>query len=293
MKILVTGATGMLGVKVMEALLERTSVEDLVISARDPEKAADLKEQGVDVRQADYEDPASLERAFSGIDKLLLISSQGDDETRIRQHSNAIYAAEKCGVGSIVYTSISKPQESTLPVAEVHRQTEQLIRDSGIPFTFLRNNWYIENEIGTVKNVLEGGPVLTSAEDGRVGWVPRVDYAEAAAAVLSSSGHENKIYELSGKPSSYADMARELTNILGRRVIVRNVNDRTYQEVLIANGTPDIMAEFSVEIQQSIRHGDLDVESEDLQKLMGRPAITLNQSLTEIVNQFDYTNPAK
>ncbi|MFL2099484.1 SDR family oxidoreductase [Desemzia sp. FAM 23991] len=293
MKILVTGATGMLGVKVMEALLERASVEDLVISARDPEKAAGLKEEGVDVRQADYEDPASLERAFSGIDKLLLISSQGDDETRIRQHSNAIYAAEKCGVGSIVYTSISKPQESTLPVAEVHRQTEQLIRDSGIPFTFLRNNWYIENEIGTVKNVLEGGPVLTSAEDGRVGWVPRVDYAEAAAAVLSSSGHENKIYELSGKPSSYADMARELTNILGRRVIVRNVNDRTYQEVLIANGTPDIMAEFSVEIQQSIRHGDLDVESEDLQKLMGRPAITLNQSLTEIVNQFDYTNPAK
>lgn len=224
------------------------------------------------------------------MDKLLLISSQGDADTRIRQHSNVIYAAEKCGVGLIVYTSISKAEESTLPVAEVHRQTEQLIRDSGIPFTFLRNNWYIENEIGTVKNVLAGGPVLTSAEDGRVGWVPRVDYAEAAAAVLSSSGHENKVYELSGKPSSYADMARELTDILGRRITVRNVDDRTYQEVLVANGAPEIMAEFSVEIQQSIRNGDLDIESDDLPRLMGRPAITLKQSLTEIVNQFEYKN---
>ena len=293
MKILVTGATGMLGVKVMDALLERVAVEDLVISARNPDKALGLKEQGVDVRKADYEDPASLEQAFKGIDKLLLISSQGDDESRIRQHSNVIYAAEKCGVELIVYTSISKPEESTLPVAEVHRQTEQLIRESGIPFTFLRNNWYIENEIATVKNVLEGGPVLTSAEDGRVGWVPRVDYAEAAAAVLSSSGHENKVYELSGNPSSYADMARELTAILGRRVTVRNVDDRTYQEVLVANGAPEIMAEFSVEIQQSIRNGDLDIESDDLPRLMGRPAITLNQSLTEIVNQFNYQNPIK
>ncbi|MBM6615529.1 SDR family oxidoreductase [Desemzia sp. RIT804] len=290
MKILVTGATGMLGVKVIDALLERVAVEDVVISARNLDKAANLKQKGIDVRKADYEDPASLEQAFAGIDKLLLISSQGDDETRIRQHSNVIYAAEKCGVGLIIYTSISKPQKSTLPVAEVHRQTEQHIRDSGIPFTFLRNNWYVENEIGTVKNVLEGGPVLTSAEDGRVGWVPRVDYAEAAAAVLSSSGHENNIYELSGKPASYADMARELTNILGRRVTVRNVNDRTYQEVLIANGTPDIMAEFSVEIQQSIRRGDLDIESDDLPKLLGRPAITLKQSLTEIVNQFEFKN---
>ena len=293
MKILVTGATGMLGVKVMDALLERVAVEDLVISARNPDKALGLKEQGVDVRKADYEDPASLEQAFKGIDKLLLISSQGDDESRIRQHSNVIYAAEKCGVELIVYTSISKPEESTLPVAEVHRQTEQLIRESGIPFTFLRNNWYIENEIPTVKNVLEGGPVLTSAEDGRVGWVPRVDYAEAAAAVLSSSGHANKVYELSGNPSSYADMARELTAILGRRVTVRNVDDRTYQEVLVANGAPEIMAEFSVEIQQSIRNGDLDIESDDLPRLMGRPAITLNQSLTEIVNQFNYQNPTK
>lgn len=290
MKILVTGATGMLGIKVMDALLERVAVEDLVVSARNPEKAADLKKRGVDVRKADYEDPASLELAFKGVDKLLLISSQGDDDTRIRQHSNVIYAAEKCGVGLIVYTSISKAEESTLPVAEVHRQTEQLIRDSGIPFTFLRNNWYIENEIGTVKNVLAGGPVLTSAEDGRVGWVPRVDYAEAAAAVLSSSGHENKVYELSGKPSSYADIARELTDILGRRVTVRNVDDRTYQEVLVANGSPEIMAEFSVEIQQSIRNGDLDIESDDLPRLMGRPAITLKQSLTEIVNQFEYKN---
>ena len=283
MKILITGATGMLGTKVVQALLERVPTEQLAVSVRDPAKAERFKEQGIEIRQADYEDPASLEEAFTGIDRLLLISSQGDDETRIRQHSNVIYAAEQTGVGLLVYTSISKAETSSLPVAEVHRQTEAAIIKSGIPYTFLRNNWYVENEIPVIKNVLAGGPVLTTAESGRVGWVPRVDYAEAAAAVLASGKHINKTYELSGVPSSYADMARELTSILGRRVIVRNVDDKTYQEVLIANGTPDVMAEFSLDIQRAIRKGDLDVESEDLPRLMGRPAISLKQSLTEII----------
>lgn len=283
MKILITGATGMLGTKVVQALLERVPTEQLAVSVRDPAKAERFKEQGIEIRQADYEDPASLEKAFTGIDRLLLISSQGDDETRIRQHSNVIYAAEQTGVGLLVYTSISKAETSSLPVAEVHRQTEAAIIKSGIPYTFLRNNWYVENEIPVIKNVLAGGPVLTAAESGRVGWVPRVDYAEAAAAVLASGKHINKTYELSGVPSSYADMARELTSILGRRVIVRNVDDKTYQEVLIANGTPDVMAEFSLDIQRAIRKGDLDVESADLPYLMGRPAISLKQSLTEIV----------
>lgn len=287
MKVLVTGATGMLGAKVVEALLERISTEQLVVSVRDPVKAEYFKEQGIEVRQADYEDPNSLERAFTGIDRLLLISSQGDDETRIRQHSNVIYAAEKTGVGLLVYTSVTKAESSSLPVAEVHHQTEAAILKSGIPYTFLRNNWYVENEISVVKNVLAGGPVLTAAESGRVGWVPRVDYAEAAAAVLASGEHVNKIYELSGVPSSYADMARELTSILGRRVIVRNVDDKTYQEVLIANGTPDVMAEFSLDIQKAIRKGDLDIESEDLPRLMGRPAISLKQSLTEIIHHLN------
>lgn len=283
MKILITGATGMLGAKVVQALLERVPTEQLAVSVRDPAKAERFKEQGIEIRQADYEDPASLEEAFTGIDRLLLISSQGDDETRIRQHSNVIYAAEQTGVGLLVYTSVSKAETSSLPVAEVHRQTEAAIVKSGIPYTFLRNNWYVENEIPVIKNVLAGGPVLTAAESGRVGWVPRVDYAEAAAAVLASGKHINKTYELSGVPSSYADMARELTSILGRRVIVRNVDDKTYQEVLIANGTPDVMAEFSLDIQQAIRKGDLDIESADLPYLMGRPAISLKQSLTEII----------
>ncbi|MER2041824.1 SDR family oxidoreductase [Desemzia incerta] len=283
MKILITGATGMLGVKVVQALLERVPTEQLAVSVRDLAKAERFKEQRIEIRQADYEDPASLEAAFTGIDRLLLISSQGDDETRIRQHSNVIYAAERTGVGLLVYTSVSKAETSSLPVAEVHRQTEAAIIKSGIPYTFLRNNWYVENEIPVIKYVLAGGPVLTAAESGRVGWVPRVDYAEAAAAVLASGKHTNKIYELSGIPSSYADMARELTSILGRRVIVRNVDDKTYQEVLIANGTPDVMAEFSLDIQRAIRKGDLDVESADLPYLMGRPAISLKQSLTEIV----------
>ncbi|SFH63153.1 SDR family oxidoreductase [Pisciglobus halotolerans] len=286
MNLLVTGATGMLGEKVVQALMELVPAESISITARKPEKAAALKEKGVTVHQADYEDPLSLEEAFTGVDRLLLISSQGDDETRIRQHQNVIQAAKTAAVSLLVYTSCTKADSSTLPVAEVHRQTEASIRQSGLPYVFLRNNWYIENEIDTVKQVLNGGPVLTAAGDGRVGWLPRVDYAEAAAVVLAENKQPDKTYELSGIPYSYADMAKELSLILGKNVPVRNVDERTYREVLLANGTPEPFADFACEIQVATRKGDLEVHSHDLSQLINRPTISLHQSLTEIVHKF-------
>ena len=134
MKILVTGATGQLGSLVVEALLKNDSAKDLAVSVRNPEKAEALRAQGVDVRQGDFDQPETLEKAFAGVDRLLLISTDGDNETRIRQHQTAVDAAKKAGVGFIAYTSVVNADQNTLSLAEVHRATEKAIRESGISY---------------------------------------------------------------------------------------------------------------------------------------------------------------
>lgn len=125
MKILVTGATGQLGSLVVEALLKNGSAKDLAVSVRNPEKAKALRTQGVEVRQGDFDQPETLEKAFAGVDRLLLISTDGDNETRIRQHQTAVDAAKKAGVGFIAYTSVVNAEKNTLSLAEVHRATEK------------------------------------------------------------------------------------------------------------------------------------------------------------------------
>lgn len=285
MTILITGATGELGRKVVASLLEKNSAESIAVSVRNPDKAAEFAEKGIEVRKADYEDPSSLEKAFEGIEHLLLISSQGDNDTRIRQHKNAVSAAKKAGVTHIVYTSVSKAENSSLFLADVHRETEKAIHESHIPYTFLRNNWYIENELQTFQSILADKtvPILTSAGNGRVGWLPRSDYAEAAAAVLTTDGHEDKIYELSGTPSTHEDLGRALSKVLGYPVQVQNVDDAAYKEALIAAGVPEAGAEVALSIQKSIREGALDIDRSDLQELIGHQGTPLKEAISALL----------
>lgn len=171
MKILVTGATGKLGSKVVETLLKVVAASDLAVSVRNPEKAEGLKNRGVEVRQGDFDHPETLTTAFAGVDRLLIISADGDNETRIRQHTNAVAAAKQANVKFIAYTSLGNASESSLFLAPVHRATEEAILKTGIPYCFLRNNWYLENEIGSIQGVLAGSPWVTLCRNwqGRLG----------------------------------------------------------------------------------------------------------------------------
>ncbi|KRF31776.1 SDR family oxidoreductase [Paenibacillus sp. Soil787] len=284
MKILVTGATGQLGSKVVEALLAAVPAENLAVSVRDTEKASDLRSRGVDVRHGDFDDPASLDKAFAGVDRLLIVSTQGDNETRIRQHLAAVSAAERAGVGFIAYTSATNAQESSLFLVPVHRATEEAIRKTGIPYSFLRNNWYIENEIGTIQGVLAGAPLVTSAGAGKVGWASRGDYAQAAANVLAGNGHENTVYELSGALITHEDLAAVLSTVLDREVPIQQVDDETYAKIMAGAGVPEPVVPILVAIQSAIRDGVLELESSDLQTLLGRPVTPLSKAIEEIVN---------
>lgn len=283
MKILVTGATGKLGTKVVEALLKTVPADQLAVSVRNPEKAEAMKDRGVEVRQGDFDLPETLETAFAGIDRLLIISADGDNETRIRQHGNAVAAAERAGVKFIAYTSIGNAQGSNNFLAPTHKATEEAILKTGIPYSFLRNNWYLENEIPSIQGVMAGAPWVTSAGGGKVGWALQQDYADAAAAVLSGSGHENTIYELSGKLLTQEEFASALGNVLGKEVQVQQVNVAAYAEIMKDAGLPEFLIPMLVAIQKDIREGTLEIENSDFEKLLGRPATPISEGLAQVV----------
>lgn len=281
MKLLVTGATGQLGSLVVEALLKTVPADQLAVSVRDPKKAEHLTARGVDVRQADFTSPTSLATAFAGIDKLLLISSSDGD--RVAQHTAAIEAAKAAGVSFIVYTSAPNAQESSFFLVNDHRATENAIIASGIPYSILRNNWYLENEAGSIKGAAAGAPWLTVGGSGKVGWALRQDYAEAAANVLTSTGHENKTYELAGKLITYDELAAITAEVLDKDVPVQHVDEATYSEAMKAAGVPEPVIPFLVGVQVAIANGSLAVDSNDLEALLGRKATPLREGIAEIV----------
>jgi NAD(P)H dehydrogenase (quinone) len=286
MKLLVTGATGKLGSKIVETLLKTVPANELTASVRNPEKAEELKARGVEIRQGDFDHAETLTTAFKGIDRLLIISADGDNETRIRQHTNAVDAAKKSQVKFIAYTSLANASESSLFLAPVHRTTEEAIRKTGIPYSFLRNNWYLENELGNIQGVLTGAPWVTSAGNGKVGWALQQDYAEAAAAVLSGNGHENTIYELSGKPMTQAELVSILGTVWGKEVPIQQVDDTTYGNIMKGVGVPDFVVPMLVAIQKSIRDGALDIEKNDFEKLLGRKVTPISEALAQLISKI-------
>lgn len=197
--IVVTGATGQLGQLVVQSLLETVPAGQIVAAVRNPPKAADLAAKGVVVRKADYEDPTTLEAAFAGADKVLLISSS-ELGKRAAQHKAAIAAAVHAKVKLLVYTSVLHADTSPLGLAKEHLETELAIKASGLPYVLLRNGWYTENYTASVPAALAHGAVMGCAKDGRVSSAARADYAVAAAKVLTSADHANKTYASRATP---------------------------------------------------------------------------------------------
>ncbi|QLF91694.1 SDR family oxidoreductase [Pseudomonas sp. ABC1] len=276
MTIAVTGATGQLGRIVIGKLKEKVAASEIVALVRSPEKAQDL---GVNARQADYGRPETLETALQGVATLLLISSSEVGQ-RATQHENVIQAAKKAGVGHIVYTSLLHADSSPLSLGIEHRQTEALLRDSGIAFTLLRNGWYTENYTGSVPGALASGSVIGSAGEGRIASATREDYAEAAVAVLTSQGHAGKTYELAGDQAwTLADLAAEISRQSGREIPYRNLPEVDYRTALEQIGLPAGLAALLAESDVGASKGGLFDDSRQLSALIGRPTTPLAVSV--------------
>lgn len=283
MKYLVTGATGKLGSKIVDVLLKTVPASELAVSVRNPEKAEALKAKGVDVRHGDFDKPETLDEAFKGIERLLIISADGDNDTRIRQHANAVDAAERAGVSFIAYTSLADATDSQNLMAPPHVETEGAIERTGIPHAFLRNNWYLENELGSIQGVLAGAPWVTAARDGKVGWALQDDYAEAAANVLLADDFDQDIFELSGPLHTQAELVEVLSEVLGREVPLQEVSLDAYADVMRGAGVPEGAIPIVVGIQDSIRNGSLEVESNDFELVLGRPVTPLKEALQKLI----------
>lgn len=286
MKYLITGATGKLGSKIIASLLNTLPASQLAVSVRNPNKAENLRSLGIEIRHGDFDQPDTLDIAFAGIDRILIISADGDNETRIRQHTNAVEAAKRANVKFIAYTSIANASESKNIMAPPHVATEAAIIQTGIPYSFLRNNWYLENEMGSIQGAIAGAPWVTSAGPGKVGWAIQQDYADAAAAILLGNGHENTVYELSGPLLTQEELVAELSSVIGKEVPVHQVNDEKYAETMKGIGLPDYVIPIVVGIQESIRNGSLAVESNDFEKILGRPLTPIKESLEKIINEI-------
>ncbi len=271
----ITGASGQLGRQVIEQLLESVPGKGIVALVRDLAAAQDLQAAGVQTRQADYDRPETLAAALTGVDKLLLISSNAIGR-RTDQHRAVIEKARQAGVKLIAYTSILHADSSPLPLAVEHRETEALLRASGIDHVLLRNGWYTENYLASVPAALQHGVLLGAAGDGRIASAARADYAQAAAAVLTREEQAGKVYELAGDEAYTLDgFAEALASASGKPVKYQDLAPAAFEAALLKAGLPQGLATLLAESDAGAARGGLFDEGRQLSRLIGRPTTPL------------------
>lgn len=269
--IAVTGAAGHLGRLAIEGLIASGHPADKIVGVvRNPAKAEALAARGVDIRTADYTDVAALEAAFAGVDSVLLVSGSEVGQ-RLAQHTNVITAAQTAGVRRLVYTSLLEADTSTLALAGEHVATEMVLADSPLAVTILRNGWYWENYAADADTAAKTGTLQGAVNDGRVAGAARADYADAAVAVLTGTGHEGKIYELAGDEHlTYPELAAAIGAARGTTVTYTNLTGAELTAALLAAGLDEGTAGFVAGLDAGIARGDLDTDSTDLHDLIGR-----------------------
>jgi len=269
--IVVTGSTGKLGGRVARRLADLGVPQRLLV--RDAARAPTLP--GAEVVTADYTDQASMRAAVDGADTLFFVSGH-EVKGRVAVHRSVVDSAIQGGVGRIVYTSfLAAEPDATFTFARDHYLTELHIRGAGVAFTFLRNSIYLDD---LPEWVNDDGVIAGPAGDGRVAWVARDDIADVAAAVLTSAGHDEKTYDVTGAVALTRDeTAAALSTVLGRPV---RYHAETLAEARASRsvyGAPDWEVEGWVTSYQAIRDGSFDVVSPAVRDLTGRDPTSLER----------------
>jgi NAD(P)H dehydrogenase (quinone) len=286
-KILITGATGNLGSRTLNLLLKRVPANQVAVLVRDPqsEKIERFVKKGVEAHQGDYFNYNSLLRAFNGVDKVMLISAQAFTD-RNTQHFNVIAAAKQAGVKQVIFTSIIRRENSNLIVPEVTMSdifAEQALKASGLAYTILRNQPYLEVMHMYFGDALKAG-VRVPEGSGKVAAASLDDLAAANVAVLTQHGHENKSYTLSGSEgSSFADIAEALSEISEMNIPYEAVSEKEYIDSMVANGLPVFMTDFLLGWVRGVNTGEFSETSGDLERLIGRKPMTYKEFFK---NQF-------
>ncbi|GIL00995.1 MAG: NAD(P)-dependent oxidoreductase [Alphaproteobacteria bacterium] len=283
--ILVTGASGKLGRLVLDELLNRPNVApaSIIAVSRDPARLADYAKIGVVTRRGDFDDPASLDRAFAGADRLLIISTDALDRPgrRLEQHKAAVAAASKAGVKRICYTSMPNPDKSVVTFAPDHLGTEQAIKASGIPYAILRCGWYMENLFMALPQALATGQWYTATGQGSLAYAARADLAAAIAGALAGKAAGSAIHTLTGPRLLTAeDVAAAVRAATGKPLQVVHVSDEQLAAGMKAAGLPDFVVAMLVSSDTNIRLGNFAIVTDDIEKLSGRKPISLETFLS-------------
>ncbi|RFB93329.1 NAD(P)-dependent oxidoreductase [Rhizobium leguminosarum bv. trifolii] len=284
--ILVTGAAGQLGQRVIHHLIETYKVAPgtIVAATRSPEKLADLANKGVLTRKADFDDAAGLEKAFAGVDRLLIISTDALDTPgkRLAQHQAAVAAAVKAGVKHIAYTSMPAPDDSLVTFAPDHLGSENAIKASGIAHTIIRDAWYHDNYMHSMPHNLQGGKWYSATGDGKVSTISRDDCALAIAAALASGTSDSATYTLTGAVSlNNRQIAAIISDVAGKPLEVVDVNDEQLGQGMRSAGLPGFVADMLVSADANIRAGKFDIITGDFTKLTGKQPQSLKEFFVE------------
>lgn len=292
--IVITGASGQLGRLVVAALLERgVRPATLVAAMRNRAQGADLAERGVQVREADYDRPDTLDAAFAGAERVLLVSSS-EMGRRQAQHQAVIDAALRQRVGQLVYTSLLHAGHSPLAlVAADHAATEALLRASGLAHTVLRNGWYHENYIGTLQAGLERGSFIGASGQGRISSAARADYAEAAAVVLTAPIVAAATYELAGDEAyTLHGLAEMAAAAAGRPLAYQDLPPEAYEQALVGAGVPAGFASVLTSAEVGASRDGLFDGSRALSRLIGRPTTPMRQRLDQTLGASGSPRPS-
>ncbi|WP_445442737.1 NAD(P)H-binding protein [Clavibacter sp. km1a] len=284
MTIVVTAATGRLGSRIVASLLARGyAASDILATARRPEALGELAAQGVRTARLDYSDAESVTAAIQPGDTLVLVSGSEVGQ-RVPQHTTAIEAATAAGVGRILYTSVLRASTTELFIAGEHKATEEVLAASGVPVTLLRNGWYTENYAATVDAVTQSGALLTSAGDGVVASATIADFAEGIAVAAMDDALAGQTLELAGDERwTQDDLAQAISGIIGQPVPVSRVDSAEHARILGDAGLDEGTIGFVVGLDAATAAGQLDDETGDLSRLLGRPTTSLAEGLRRAV----------
>jgi NAD(P)H dehydrogenase (quinone) len=288
---LVTGATGQFGSKAIEHLLSK-EVNPSEISAlvRDASKAKSLIEKGIQIKEGDYTDYNSMIKAFQGIDKLLLVSSNNREaiENRTAHHKNVIKAAKESGVNHIVYTSfVRKSGFEGSAIADFqnsHLETERYLKESGINYTILQNGIYAEMILAFLGDkVSDTKTILFPAGEGKASWVLREELAEAAAHVLTTEGHKNKTYTLTNTESiGFKYIAENISAALCEKIVYKSLNVEEYRAILEKAGIPEMYIGMFTMWSTALKQQTMDKEDGTLSTFLNRKPTSVSQFIGNI-----------
>jgi NAD(P)H dehydrogenase (quinone) len=288
MKYAITGASGKLGGLTVERLLAERPADEVVILTRTPEKLSTLQEQGVDVREADFDRPETLADAFAGVDRMIMISASNGTGKREDQHGAAIRAAVEQGVSHIVFPSMPNVVRHDHPVgltAAEYREAEESLAASGTAWTVLRDGPYAElHVVDRFKPAVAAGKMAINTGEGTAGFVSRADVAAALVAVLvdDPGKHDGTIYDISGPELlTFEDVARKLSAASGREVEYVEIDDENFAEQTRAAGVEPLMVDALTGMGRAVREGYFAVRTDAVEELTGRPPKTLDQVLDE------------